>query len=179
MTRHSLPADHVTLLLMRHGKSDWKAGAADDSGRPLNRRGKKASALIGGWLRKQGLVPDSIIVSPAVRARETARIVADAAGCPAERLTLDERLYLTGVAQHLEVLQDCAPQAGTLLLIGHNPGLEELLDALCKDPPATPKNGKMMPTAAVAVLHVPQPLNSLQPGQALLRELVRPRELAD
>ena len=172
-------AGYITLLLMRHGKSDWTAGAASDFDRPLNKRGRKASARMGNWLLDNKLQPNKVIASPALRSRDTARIVAETIGLPDDKLILDARLYHAGVAQHLAVLQECAAADTPLLLVGHNPGLEELLDALCMNPPDTPKSGKMLPTAAVAVLHVPQALHALQPGQALLRELIRPRALDD
>jgi phosphohistidine phosphatase len=177
MTRSSSSAENFTLVLMRHGKSDWNAGAADDASRPLSRRGEKASTCMGSWLKKHGLKPDFILASPAVRARETARIVASKTGFPAAKIRLDERLYEAGVTRHMDSLRSCGAQAGTLLLVGHNPGLEEFLAALCTTPPDIPDDGKLLPTAAVAILEIPLTPDSLQPGQAVLRQLVRPRQL--
>jgi len=177
MASPSSSAANFTLVIMRHGKSDWNAGAADDASRPLSRRGEKASICMGSWLKKHDLAPDFILASPAVRTRETARIVARQTGFPVAGIRLDESLYHAGANRHLETLRSSGAQPGTLLLVGHNPGLEELLSALCSTPPEVPDDGKLLPTAAVAVLEIAVALDSLQPGQAVLRQLVRPRQL--
>jgi len=131
---------------------------------------------MGNWLRKHALTPDCILSSSAVRARDTARLVADVAGIAAERITLDDRLYHAGVSTQLEVLRKHAPRTGSRMLVGHNPGMEELLEVLCHEAPDIPADGKLLPTAAIAVLQVPS-LPDLQPGQARLDRLIRPRDL--
>lgn len=166
-----------TLMLLRHGKSDWHAGGTDDFSRPLAKRGTKASRKIGSWLLDNDLLPDYIISSPATRAHETADIVCRVTGIPACSASSDERLYLADVSSLLEVIHQCPPAAGRLMIVGHNPGLEELLEYLCADPPPDPDDGKLLPTAALALLQFNGAWNELDAGAARLQILTRPREL--
>ena len=166
-------------MLMRHGKSDWLAGAVDDFNRPLAKRGEKASRRIGKWLLENDLLPELIISSPASRACKTAQNVCTVAGMPTGILSADERLYLAGVESLLEVIHQCPPAAGSLMVIGHNPGLEELLEYLCTDPAPEAANGKLMPTAALALLQLKGPWNELDAGSASLQILIRPRQLGN
>ena len=166
-------------MLLRHGKSDWLAGATKDFNRPLAKRGEKASRRIGKWLLENGLFPEHIISSPASRAYKTAQNVCTVAGMPTAILSADERLYLADVESLLEVIHQCPPDACSLMIIGHNPGLEDLLDYLCTDPAPEYANGKLMPTAALALLQFNGPWNELDAGSARLQMLIRPRQLGD
>ncbi|MGI9106447.1 MAG: SixA phosphatase family protein [Pyrinomonadaceae bacterium] len=118
-----------TLLLLRHAKSSWKEPDMRDFDRPLNERGRKAAPLIGAYLREQKLTPDLVLSSPAERARQTAALVIESAELNAE-LRYDERIYEASVEQLLEVVAQTGDGAGTLLLVGHNPGMEELIQRL-------------------------------------------------
>jgi phosphohistidine phosphatase len=162
-----------TLLLLRHGKSDWHTDAADDFSRPLSKRGKKASDRIGKWLLDNELLPDCIISSPATRAYKTAAHVCAISGISGSALGTNERLYLADVTALLDVIRQCPPAAGSLMIVGHNPGLEELLEYLCADPLAEPENGKLMPTATLAVLKFNGAWNELGAGSARLQILTR------
>jgi phosphohistidine phosphatase len=166
-------------MLLRHGKSDWHAGAGGDFGRPLARRGEEASMRIGSWLLDHDLLPEYIIASPAARARKTADNVCSVTGIAASVLSTDERLYLADVGSLLEVIRQCPPAAGSLMIVGHNPGLEELLEHLCTDPAPEPEDGKLMPTAALAILQFNGAWNALDTASAHLQALTRPRLLKD
>ncbi len=166
-------------MLLRHGKSDWHAGAADDFSRPLNRRGEKAGRRIARWLQDNRQVPEYIISSPATRACRTAELVCDATGMAQDRMVTDRRLYHAGVGELLAVIRQAPPELRSLMVVGHNPGLEELLEYLCTDTLPLSGNGKLMPTAALAVLEHSASWETLQAGTARLLQLVRPRELAD
>ena len=166
------------LLILRHGKSDWETGATDID-RPLKARGKRSARRIGSWLRKQGLVPDHIVTSPAKRARLTAESVCRSIGRSVESIVQDSRIYEAGVSNLLDVLADCPDDAQCVLLVGHNPGLEILLSYLSGNTLTRSGNHKLLPTAAVAQLEMPDRWNNLHNDSAHLVTLIRPRNLPD
>lgn len=169
------------LLLLRHGKSDWSTDT-DDFHRPLADRGKRGAQRIGVWLARQGLIPDLVIASPAERALVSAEKCCKAMGLGSQGIQRDARVYAATSEQLLEVLAECPAQARRVMLVGHNPGLEDLLRTLADSPPETPADGKLMPTATLAWLRIPDssssgPWASLGRGQARLVQLMRPSGL--
>lgn len=164
------------LLLLRHGKSDWHADS-DDLRRPLKDRGKRGAQRIGLWLQQQGLVPDHVLSSPAERARVTAEKCCKAMGLTAQDVHLDPRLYLATPDTLLAVLADCPANPQRVMLVGHNPGLEQLLRLLVATPIDTPADGKLLPTATLARLSMPDDWHQLLAGSASLLALVRARDL--
>ncbi|MDH3526350.1 MAG: histidine phosphatase family protein [Gammaproteobacteria bacterium] len=167
-----------TLLLLRHAKSDWSSSATDDFSRPLSRRGKHDSPRMGQWLQSHGLLPDYVVSSPAKRAHQTIKRVARELGIDSADIHWDERLYLASLSDLLAVIADCPLSTRSILLVGHNPGLESLLRHLAAASVSEPADGKLMPTAALAVLETRADWQHLQRGSAQLRELVRPRHLS-
>ena len=167
-----------TLLLLRHGKSDWSTGV-DDFDRPLKKRGVNSALKIGRWLNDNTLAPDYIITSPAKRAFQTARILAKCAGIRKKDIDKDEHIYLASPESLLYVLESLPEQAKRIMLVGHNPGLEQLLYFLVNGQLKIPADGKILPTAALAVLEMPDKWSKLKNGSAELTELIRPRELLD
>jgi phosphohistidine phosphatase len=136
-----------TLMLLRHAKSGWKDSDVPDHERPLNKRGKKTAPQMGRLLSASGLVPDLILSSTAVRARETAKAVARAASYRGS-IELLESLYLAPAGKLLAEAQSRTPDSvGRLLLVGHNPGMEDLVAILSGSREA-------FPTAALAVFEV-------------------------
>ena len=136
-----------TLLIMRHAKSSNKDTDITDHERPLNKRGKLAAPRIGRLLKEEGLKPDFILSSSAKRARMTADAVADQCGYEGEiRVSTD--LYDTGPGAFFRVFQSLPEEAQRVLVIGHNPGLEELLEALTKQV-------KNLPTASIVQVDLP------------------------
>jgi phosphohistidine phosphatase len=131
-----------TLLLLRHAKASWDDASLRDFDRPLNSRGLKAASLTGEFISKQGLRPDLVISSPAERAGRTAALVLEAARLSVE-LHFDERIYEASVPLLLEVVSQIDAAANTVLLVGHNPGMEGLLESLTGEV-------RRMPTAALA-----------------------------
>ena len=161
-----------TLLLLRHAKSSWKDAELRDHERPLNGRGKRDAPQVGRLLAEQGLVPDLIASSTARRARKTAEKVAEASGYVGA-LDAAAALYLAtpqAIAQVIRLLPD---EAGRVLLVGHNPGLEELLAELTG-------RHERLPTAALAHLELDiERWQDLTPQtRARLVQLQRPKELA-
>jgi phosphohistidine phosphatase len=160
-----------TLFLLRHAKSSWKDSTLQDFDRPLNGRGRKAGELVGAFIRKQNLTPDLVLSSPAVRARETIEIVLKAAKLQVE-LRYDQRIYDAGPLRLLEVISQIDEQKSAVLIVGHNPGIGELLEVL---------TGRLerINTGTLVKIH----LATTKWSKALERKgsldwLVRPKELA-
>ena len=161
-----------TLLVLRHAKSSWNDPALDDHERPLNKRGRRDAARMGELVREYGLMPGVVISSDAVRARLTAEAVAEAARYAGEIL-LDPRLYMAGPADILSLLATLRENAETVMIVGHNPGLEKLVEQLTGE-------RQDLPTAALAQIGLPIDqwceLKLSTPGT--LVGLWRPEELA-
>ena len=110
-----------TLLLLRHGKSDWSADTGSDAERPLRGRGKKAARHMGAFLAATGQLPDRIVTSPAVRAHDTARRVAEAGRFADRPMEVDPALYFGGVEPLRAALHRQPDAAQTVMLAGHEP----------------------------------------------------------
>jgi len=117
------------LLILRHAKSSWADSSISDWQRPLNERGLRDAPRAGEWLRDQSLIPDVIITSDAVRARATAAAVAKAAGY-AKEIVIESSLYHATSEAVLGVLNGIEEHAATVLIVGHNPGLEDFVQQL-------------------------------------------------
>ncbi|MPZ83019.1 MAG: histidine phosphatase family protein [Actinophytocola sp.] len=121
-------ADQRTLVVIRHAKSDWGQGLPDDE-RPLNPRGRRDAPAIGKWLVDNTAGIDLVLCSTAARARQTWRL-AEAALEPAPAVRHDERVYAAGPQDLMSVLDELADDIAAAALVGHNPGLSELVDVL-------------------------------------------------
>ena len=160
-----------TLLLMRHAKSSWKEGEIADIDRPLNKRGKRDAPRMGRLLREEDLLPDGIYCSPALRTRMTAESVSDQSGFMGEIIYKDE-LYGADPETYLTLARGLPEELGSVLFIGHNPDLEELLEQLTGD-------WHHLPTGSLAYLALPVQLWQDIPVEpkAKLIYLWQPREL--
>ena len=168
-----------SLLIMRHGKSDWNTGSRSDFERPLAKRGQKAVKRMGQWLIQQELIPDHIISSPANRAQQTAIGICRAIKVAESTINWEPRVYGAGMATLLDVLTACPPLKQRVILIGHNPGLEMLVRFLAGETFETSHENNPMPTAALACLDMPDNWESLDAGAGQLISIIRPRELTD
>ena len=164
------------LLILRHGKSDWKTDL-EDFYRPLKDRGKRGAQRIGVWLAQHELVPDYILSSPAERALVTAEKCCKAMGLGAEMIQQDTRLYSSDMKLLLTALEECPAQAKRVMLVGHNPALEHLLMWLSDKHIALPADGKLLPTATLARLSIDENWNRLKQGGATLLSITRSRDL--
>ena len=159
-----------TIILMRHGKSSWKDSSLEDHERPLKKRGRRDTALMSSLIQKHKLVPDLILSSTAVRARQTAEIVVEELKFEGKLHFLDE-LYMAEPSVIIKTLKDLKDKHERVLVIGHNPGMEGVMQIL---------DGKVdsLPTAAVACLELD--IKSWQDvkadGEAKLVKLWLPRE---
>ena len=167
------------LFILRHAKSDWNAGTADDFHRPLAGRGLRDAPRMGRWMKDHNLVPDLILSSPAVRARQTVEAVVDESGISKDHIRFDDRLYLADTDTLLQVLRECPDGVTGIMMVGHNPGLEELLENLVRTPAPRNKNGKLLTTAALAELETDCSWQRLEAGEASLKRLQYPRDLKD
>lgn len=168
------------LLVMRHAKSDWSTGHGDFD-RPLNGRGIQAADRMATWLIDEQLCPDRVISSPAARTRATALAVVASCETDRSQLEFDDDGYLADAFTWLQILarHSAGQSEGRVLICGHNPGLDDLVDHLSNGRLPLSDSGKLMTTAAIAHFRLTAPWNELTAGSCELVQLVRPRELAD
>lgn len=162
---------------MRHAKSAWDTGAATDFDRPLAKRGRKNAPRVGRFLQAKGLIPDYVVSSPAERARQTVILACEQMGIDQTQINWDSRIYHASAGALLDVLNECPRDAERVLIAGHNPGMEILLQNLCNHEIPMPDDYKLMPTAAVAHLEILSDWQDLEGGLARLLSLTRARSL--
>jgi len=149
-----------TLIIMRHAKSSWDDMSLPDSERPLNKRGKHNAPMMGGRMKKQGCHCDLLISSPAVRALATAKLVAKEIGYK-RNISEESDLYMADIGDYLHVISGVDEQIKNLMLVSHNPGIEEFFIYL---------TGEMIenfPTAAYAIIEVKGKWSELTSGKLL------------
>ena len=154
-----------TLILLRHGKSDWSGGEPDHL-RPLARRGRRQVPEAGRWLADNVDVIDLAVVSPAERTRETWRLAAAELAVPPP-VREDDRVYAGSARSLLGVLQELPDEVGTVVLVGHNPGVEDLVASLTG-------RDVSMPTSALAAFDLPVPWSAAGSTPAELLAQGRP-----
>jgi phosphohistidine phosphatase len=183
MTRASTPDGDAgpvkTLTLLRHAKSGWDDPVARDFDRPLNPKGRRAAATMGRHVRDLGLRFDRVIASPAVRVAETVAEIERGLG-RALAPEWDRRLYLASSATLLDVVHEVDAAAASLLLIGHNPGLEELTQLLVPDAAGGLRDvaAQKYPTATLAELTFDgDDWGAVTAARGVLRRFVRPRDV--
>ncbi|MER7408048.1 histidine phosphatase family protein [Streptomyces sp. NPDC000070] len=164
------------LVVLRHAKSAWPLDVADHE-RPLAPRGRRGAPAAGKALAEADCLPDLALCSTAVRARRTWELAAAEWGTPPP-VRYDRRLYAASPAGLLAVVHEVSAEVETLLLIGHNPGLEELVLALADDgvDDTLERVRTKFPTSAIAVLSwYGTTWRALTPGTALLTSMTVPR----
>jgi phosphohistidine phosphatase len=154
-----------TLILLRHAKSDW-SGNELDIDRPLAARGRRQAPESGRWLAVNVDGIDLAVVSPAQRARSTWELVAAEIG-DSPQIRIDDRVYAASDRELLAVVRELPDDVATVVLVGHNPGLEELAWELTGESPA-------LPTSALAVIALPGPWSAAGRGSAELKVAGRP-----
>jgi phosphohistidine phosphatase len=159
-----------TLLVMRHAKSSWKDAALADDRRPLNKRGRSDAPRMGRLLRETDLVPHAILSSTAERARQTALAVAEASGFEGE-IQFEDSLYGAPAETYLALLLGMTADRQIVMVVGHNPGVDELVDELTGE-------SEHLSTGAVARIELAiDRWADLSPEtEARLEALWRPRE---
>lgn len=168
------------LILFRHAKSDWDDPVARDFDRPLNRRGEKAALVMGEFAKARNIDFDMVVASPAVRVVETLNSFFTSYGDAVDP-HWDRRIYLASTPTLFDVIRDLPDSADSVLMSGHNPGLEELILDLVPDDGASPLREDVevkFPTASIAVMDLPiDHWSEVKPNIATLASFTRPRDL--
>jgi phosphohistidine phosphatase len=161
-----------TLLILRHGKSSWKNNHLADHDRPLKMRGKRDADKIGTLIKSEWLRPDIILSSTAKRARDTAKIVADSSGFDGE-IQKCRSIYHGDTTDYLDLLNNLGPENNIVMIVGHNPGLEEFLSDLTDE-------SELMSTGTLAqvTLEIDDWSDLGERTTGVLINLWRPRELS-
>lgn len=170
-----------TLTLLRHAKSGWDDPVARDFDRPLNPKGVRAAVTMGRRAADLGLMPDRMVASPAVRVKETLESFFEGMGRTLEPVW-DRRIYLASAATLLDVIRETDASVDDLMLVGHNPGLEDLVLMLVPDDDSSPLRAEVetkFPTATIARMRWSgDDWNALGQGGAVTLDLfVRPRDV--
>ncbi len=160
-----------TLLVLRHAKSSWKNANLSDFERPLNKRGKNDAPRMGELLRREGIVPDLIISSSAERALATAEAVASACSYESEIKTT-RQFYHAWPDDYVDVINSVSNECDRVLIVGHNPGIESLVEELTGE-------WITMPTAALVqiALRISQWSELSLESTEVLINCWRPKEL--
>lgn len=168
------------LTLLRHAKSDWLDRSLRDFDRPLNARGMRGAKAMGLYAAEKKMVFDAVVASPAVRVTETIDHFEAAFGHTLNP-DWDRRIYLASSVTLIDVLRGMPDNAGHVLMVGHNPGLEDLVFDLVPDDGSSPLRDvveEKFPTAALATLDLAiDHWAELDNNKAQLVELIRPRDL--
>ncbi len=168
------------LGLFRHAKSDWHDPRARDFDRPLNRRGELGAELLGRHIHDHSVQWERVIASPAVRVAQTIELAAKAGGQPLA-VNWDRRIYLASSATLLDLLREQKQDPSSILMVGHNPGLEDVIFDLVADDGTSPLRDVVevkFPTASFAVLELDiEHWDQLRERCGRLVHLTRPRDL--
>jgi len=160
------------LYLLRHAKSSWADATLRDFDRPLKKRGREAAERVGLRMASENLSNPLIICSPAVRTRETAEIVLTSANLHVEP-RFDERIYEASLRELVQIVTEIADDRDVVIMIGHNPGFEELLSFLTGE-------YRRMPTCALAKVGIGDvSWKDVRAGEGSLEWFIAPKELPD
>jgi phosphohistidine phosphatase len=163
------------LYLLRHGKSSWANPGLADRERPLAPRGRRDAKRIAKHLRRLGCSPELVLCSPAARTCETLELIRPA--LDTSGVELEEDLYAASSDELLARTRRVPDTVASLMLIGHNPGLQQLALALATAGEELGRLEAKFPTAALATLALAKPWSRLEPGDATLSAFVVPKQL--
>jgi phosphohistidine phosphatase len=165
------------LYLLRHAKSSWDDPTLADHDRPLAPRGRRAAKVMAEHLRREGIAPELVLCSPSRRTRQTLKRLAPGLGKNADVL-IEPELYAASAAALLEVLHEVPGELESVMLIGHNPGIQDLALSLAGTGSEIPRLRGKFPTAALTTLELSGTWRELAPGSAELVSFVKPKELS-
>ncbi len=165
------------VYLLRHAKSSWKDRSLADRDRPLAGRGKRAAKAVAGHIEAEGIRPDLVLCSSARRSRETLERVEVGFGERVEA-RFEPGLYGASESELLARLRALPPEVDSVMIVGHNPGLEDLALALASKGAERARTAEKYPTAALATIDLPaDDWGAIEPGSGELVGYVRPRDL--
>ncbi len=156
-----------TLILLRHAKSAWPEGIPDAQ-RPLSGRGRRDAPAVGRWLRGKFAKIDIVLCSPAVRAVQTWELAAAQLKNVMPQVRHDDRLYGASADELLRITQELPHKASTVVLVGHNPGLEDFLELLTG-------TAEVLKTSAIAIIATRAPWAEAKTRSCHLEEFATPR----
>ncbi len=165
------------LYLLRHAKSSWDDPTLADHDRPLAPRGRRAAKVMAEHLRREGIAPALVLCSPSRRTRQTLKRIAPALGENAD-VQIEPELYAASAPVLLEVLHEVPDEVESVMLIGHNPGIQDLALSLARGGSEIARVRRKFPTAALATLELNESWRELAPGSAELVSLAKPKELS-
>ncbi|MFL5259294.1 MAG: SixA phosphatase family protein [Hyphomicrobiales bacterium] len=172
----------IRLLLLRHAKSSWSDPALEDRDRPLSERGLAAAPAMGAFMRKEKLIPDLVLCSPARRALDTWTLASNELGA-SPKVLVEDAVYDFGNGERvLDAVRGKGSGATAVLVVGHNPSLERLAPRLVGrgDPELRRRMAEKYPTCALAVLDFEiSSWKHVKDGQALLVSFIRPKDIRD
>lgn len=162
------------LYIMRHAKSDWETGTSDFD-RPINKRGNKSAIRIGQWMLENNHIPEKIISSSAMRAKQTIELVVEQIEEKnKKKISYEEDLYLANLSSLLENIALYKSNVNSLMLVAHNPGLEELVYFLGGD---SGSQYKTMTTANLVIYEYADNQFDVETKKGKLIEFIKPKEL--
>ncbi len=168
-----------TIFLLRHAKSSWDDPSLDDLARPLNKRGRRAAGLMAEYFLRRGFSPKVVLCSPAARTRQTLDLLLPA--LPDPEVRIDERIYDAAMKTLLARLQELPETCASVLLVGHNPGLERLAQTLSDgtgNPAAADRLAAKYPTGSLTILSSPRDRwDSLAAATCRLEDFICPVDL--
>lgn len=163
------------LYIMRHAKSDWDAAGSSDFDRPINKRGNKNAIRIGKWMTENDHIPEKILASPALRAKQTIELVVDQIDSLNKKdISYEEDLYLASIDSLLENINIYKDGINSLMVVAHNPGLEELIHFLDGN---TDSQYKSMTTANLVIFEYTDNQFDVETDKANVIEFIKPKEL--
>ena len=165
------------LYLLRHAKSSWDDPTRADHDRPLAPRGRPAAKVMAKHLGRKGIAPELVLCSPSRRTRQTLTRIAQGLGKNADA-RIEAELYAASAAVLLEVLHEVPDEVESVMLIGHNPGIQDLALSLARPGSKSARVRSKFPTAALATLELNGTWRELAPGSAELVSFVKPKELS-
>ncbi len=165
------------LFIVRHAKSDWSHAVVSDYDRELSSKGEKDAPLIAKWLKNHDIIPEILVSSPAMRARQTADAIINQLSIAPQNIVFDKQLYLASIDTLLEVLSKMDNDVVKVMLIGHNPGLENLVIHLCRDALPYQHDATLLTPANVVHLQFKSSWKSITPKSGQLINFIRPESL--
>ncbi len=164
------------LFVLRHCKSDWDNNIRQDAMRPLSQRGVNNASKLGLWMSECSFAPNLVLCSSAVRARQTLELVNESLQIPENWIHFHEKLYLASLKTLLESLNEVDRSYTSVLVVGHNPGLDYLVEHISGTKVPHTKSGKLMTTGCLAQFECPDNWLELK-HQGKLLSITRPVDI--
>jgi phosphohistidine phosphatase len=159
------------LTFIRHAKSSWTEHGLSDHDRPLNPRGQRDAPRMAEWLSQSIQAPELIICSTALRAQQTADAFQTALKIEHNKFIDEPRLYMAGMQEWIEVLQDSLARPEPMAFVSHNPGITQIINWLCDEDILN------VPTCGIAIVAIPEDLQRFDSGLGTLLEYQTPKTL--